>query len=397
MLRAPSPLKQLLQRNQLWYRFEQANQGNIRPVVTDTISRIMACGSTILGHASFVCTNPDCTHESVIPFGCKSRFCNTCGKKRTDQWIEQQKHILPHTTWQHVVFTLPDELWPIFDIHRHLLGKLSALAANILLKQAKDKGLTPAIFTAIHTFGRDLKWNVHIHVSVTCGGLTEDHEQWKALTFYQKIIMPQWRYAVISLLREHYHGELIEPPQHLPDGRSWQTLLDDNYQKHWIVHFAKPTRKPIHTIQYLGRYISRPPLAMSRLKHYDGNEVVFQYLDHTTKQHRRFKCAALDFIKRLVQHIPEKGFRMIRYYGVLANRVRGKLLPKVRELLGQPETKAHSLRYPQLLTATFNLDPMVCLLCQSRMILTGIAIGIPLKHIHLYRTELALMKIIRSE
>ena len=43
------------------------------------------------------------------------------------------------------------------------------------------------------------------------------------------------------------------------------------------------------------------------------------------------------FIKRLVQHIPDKGFRMIRYYGFLANCLRSRLLPIVYNLLAQPE------------------------------------------------------------
>ncbi len=71
---------------------------------------------------------------------------------------------------------------------------------------------------------------------------------------------------------------------------------------------------------------------MSRLKHYDGEEVIFSYLNHTTKQYLRFPSGIDDFIKRLVQHIPDTGFRMIRYYGFLATRVRSKLLPTVYDL-----------------------------------------------------------------
>ncbi|RML41481.1 hypothetical protein ALQ95_200078 [Pseudomonas syringae pv. ribicola] len=38
-------------------------------------------------------------------------------------------------------------------------------------------------------------------------------------------------------------------------------------------------------------------------------------------------------LRRGVQHIPEKHFRMIRYFGFLANRVCGQYLPKVYEAL----------------------------------------------------------------
>ncbi|KEQ14857.1 hypothetical protein GZ77_11345 [Endozoicomonas montiporae] len=111
---------------------------------------------------------------------------------------------------------------------------------------------------------------------------------------------------------------------------------------------------------------------MSRLKHYDGKEVIFSYLNHATKQYLRFTSGVEDFIKRLVQHIPDKGFRMIRYYGFLATRVRSKLLPKVYDLLDQPERKAIPIRFPALMKSSFGVDPLECILCKSRMVMTGI-------------------------
>ena len=33
-------------------------------------------------------------------------------------------------------------------------------------------------------------------------------------------------------------------------------------------------------VNYQGRYIKRPPISDSKLKHYDGNNVIFKYLDH---------------------------------------------------------------------------------------------------------------------
>ena len=105
--------------------------------------------------------------------------------------------------------------------------------------------------------------------------------------------------------------------------------LNPHYEKNWIIHFARPSKNHHRNIKYLGRYLKRPALSMSRLKHYDGKEVVFSYLNHATKQYQRFTSGIEDFIKRLVQHIPDTGFRMIRYYGFLATRVRAKLLPTV--------------------------------------------------------------------
>ena len=124
-----------------------------------------------MGYAKHACSNPDCSHTKKVCFSCKSRFCPTCGKKATDQWILTQQQTLPDTTWQHITFTMPSQLWEIFRINRFLLKAISRLAAKVIKKCADKKGLTPAIFTALHTFGRNLKWNTHLHLSVTCGGL----------------------------------------------------------------------------------------------------------------------------------------------------------------------------------------------------------------------------------
>ena len=153
----------------------------MRPAIVDNVLKMLSCGLTVRGYAVFQCGNPECSHQKKVCF-CKSRFCPTCGKKLTDQWIEEQKAILPDTKWQHITFTMPSKLWELFRYNRELLGCLSGLSTKIILKAARKKGILPGIFTALHTFGRDLKWNVHVHLSVTVGGLTNDNTAWKRCT-----------------------------------------------------------------------------------------------------------------------------------------------------------------------------------------------------------------------
>ena len=226
---------------------------------------MLSCGLSIRGYALFGCSNRDCTHTKKVPFSCKSRFCPTCGKKATDQWIATQQAVLPHTAWQHITFTMPRELWVLFQENYALLGQLSALAAATVQQVAGHRGALPGIFTALHTFGRDLKYNVHVHLSVTLGGLSADHSRWKTLYFPKRKIMPQWRYSVITLLRQAYQeGTLNLPPAlqaQCPTLTIFNTWLDQHYRKAWIVHFTKPNKNPRHTVNYLGRYLKRPPLA----------------------------------------------------------------------------------------------------------------------------------------
>ena len=196
---------------------------------------------------------------------------------------------------------MPGELWKLFRYNRHLLNKLSKLAADTLIKTARKQGVIPGIFTVLHTFGRDLKWNVHIHLSITRGGLTHDGKNWKPLYFSNAALMPQWRYATIDLLRA-----------------AWD--LDKHYRKHWMVYFAKACDNAERNVEYLGRYLKRPPISMKRLEPQKENgKIQFRYFDHKAKQYLRFICSEEEFFKRLLQHIPDKGFRLIRYYGFLAS------------------------------------------------------------------------------
>ncbi|MGF6472945.1 transposase [Paraburkholderia youngii] len=112
-----------------------------------------------MGYASHCCSNGACPHRKKVCFSCKSRFCPTCGKKATDQWIATQTARLPQTRWQHITLTMPSALWEVFRLNRALLKAPSRLAAGIIEKTAARKGILPGIFTALHTFGRDLQWN----------------------------------------------------------------------------------------------------------------------------------------------------------------------------------------------------------------------------------------------
>ncbi len=67
----------------------------------------------------------------------------------------------PNCDWVHLVFTLPDTLWPVFESNRWLLNDVCRLAVENLLYAARKRGLEPGIFCAIHTYDRRLNWHPH--------------------------------------------------------------------------------------------------------------------------------------------------------------------------------------------------------------------------------------------
>lgn len=83
--------------------------------------------------------------------------------------------------------------------------------------------------------------------------------------------------------------------------------------------YAKPNLcDPKIVSKYIDCYLGRPVIATSRIDAYDGNTVTFHYNRHEDNKFIVEKLPVLDFMERLIQHIPGTQFKMIRYYGIYA-------------------------------------------------------------------------------
>lgn len=388
-------IKQLLLSNQNWWRFYEKHKRRIRYDIVTCITKLLSCKNIIRGYLEYSCSNPGCTHIKRIPFTCKCKACSSCGKKSTEVWLQRQKQILPNTSWQHITLTMPYELWDFFWYNRQLLNLAAGIAANCLLTMAKKKKIIVGIFLAIHTFGRDLKRNIHFHLSVTLGGPSEDLLQWKSMFFHQATLMRIWRYQMVSLFRKMQPLLIVPTPlkTQLGTNYSFNKFLNHLYQKTWIVDCAKPSPNFKKTLSYLSRYTKRPPIAESKLREFYGNNVIFSYLDHTTKTFRNFTLTIEQFIARFIQHIPDKNVRMVRYYGFLSNRTRGKFLPIVYKLLNQEKLNQKSLPgFVELMQKNFSFNPLKCILCGHQLVLSSIRFGKNITELLSSHRELALLK-----
>ena len=163
----------------------------------------MSCKNKVRGYKKYKCSNDLCDNIKIIPHTCKSKLCSSCGKKGTAIWIAKQNNILPNTEWQHITFTMPSELWDLFWLNRDLLNQITKLAADCIMILVSKLDVVPAIFTALHTFGRDLKRNVHVHLSTTRIGLHTNLKKTKKLFFKQHSLMKMWKHRVIKLFKSH--------------------------------------------------------------------------------------------------------------------------------------------------------------------------------------------------
>ena len=292
-------------------------------------------------------------------------------KKATDLWIATQLNRLPDCDWVHLVFTLPDTLWQVFESNRWLLNDVCRLAVENLLYTARKRGPEPGIFCAIHTYGRRLNWHPHVHVSVTCGGLNK-HGQWKKLSFPKDAMRSWWMWNMRLLLLKAWSEGMAMPESlsHITTESQWRSLVLKAGGKYWHVYMSKKTAGGRNTARYLGRYLKKPPIAASRLAHYNGGaSLSFRYLDHKTGETATETLTQRELVARLKQHIPEKFFKMVRYFGFLANRMCGEKLPQVYRALGmdKPEPVA-KVCYVQMVKQFLSRDPFECVLCGGRMV-----------------------------
>ena len=155
----------------------------------------------------------------------------------------------------------------------------------------------------------------------------------------------------------------------------WYFFLESQYQRYWNIHFAKKTQELKQTVNYLGRYLKRPPISASSLRHYSGGTVVFKYLDHQDGKHKTKTLTQEEMILRYVSHIPQHHFKMVRYYGFLSNRKRGRILPLVYIALEKTGSKkTETLTYAKQYKGFIGKDPYQCTLYGNRIVFTGFSI-----------------------
>ena len=109
-------------------------------------------------------------------------------------------------------------------------------------------------------------------------------------------------------------------------------------------------------ICYIGRYVRHPSIANSRIVAYNGEAVKFVYKDKQEKEAYKIMLVN-DFISALISHIPEKNFKMVRYYGIYSRK-------KIRRT--KERFKQLSLCNNLLLKSTKN-NAVYCPCCSGEM------------------------------
>lgn len=331
-----------------------------RDVVIENVDKMIYCGDASYGGAMYRC--PDCGEWKYVAFRCHSRFYPTCGNMYAIDRTTVMSFKLINCTHRHCVFTIPEQLRPYFLKDRKLLNCLFSAVRSVVLrmfhKMNKSKNFTPGVICVLHTFGRSLQWNPHIHCLISEGGVS-DEGFWRKADFFSYTYL---RNAFFTALLNILHSKL---------GKSFKVMKAHIYQhcKDGFYIFAKPNLCDPKTVtKYIGRYLGRPVIATSRIDNYDGENVTFHYNRHEDNKLIIETIPAIDFIALLIQHIPDKHFKMIRYYGIYArNRESDKKLYKAVSKEAHKFLLSYN-RWRNSILSSFGYDPLKCPKCGQAMI-----------------------------
>lgn len=126
------------------------------------------------------------------------------------------------------------------------------------------------------------------------------------------MLRKRFQTSLLALLEKNLGKDIFKPIKN----HIYKTSSNGFY-----VHAPKVKARDIKsTVKYVIRYAGKPAMAQSRILNYDGEFITFWYDRHEDNQRVEETIHAYDFIKRLIVHIYDRYFNVVRYYGLYAKK-----------------------------------------------------------------------------
>lgn len=308
--------KMILNLNDNWETYLKSGVYVVRDVEKREVDKMLSCMDPEKGHSVYMCSG--CGKTKVVPHSCKSRICTVCGKKHADEWAEKINKEMYAVPYRHIILTVSDRLWPYFEGNSVLQKLMLDTAAKVMkdivkVHNGKDKKAEPGIIMVLHPFGRDLKTNMHVHMLMTEGGLSPNGKCIPMPYIDYRVIRKKWQYYILTAIRKA-----------MPGNKELAKIIDWCFKERTNGFKIKAKRriegKTKQAARYMALYVRHPAIADSRIIGYDTQNVTFVY-----EREGKTNTIVMDkyeFIHNVIKHIPDKNFKMIRYFGIHARRAK---------------------------------------------------------------------------
>ncbi len=279
---------------------------------------------------------------------------------------------IPH---RHIVMTLPHQLNGLIKKNKEkLLSVLMRVSADTFKDWMGHKHkIKPGIISVLHTFGETKDYHVHSHMIVSWGGIDKQTSALKPI---------DGEYVNYDFLKTKFRCKFEDELTAMFDNgtlaHDFKTrgelllFIKRINKKKWIIHLEPPMKIPTQVVRYIGRYSKRACLSEYKITKMEGENISFRHKDYKTKDSNNkpveleINLNYRDFFPRLLQHVPPKYFRVVRYYGLYSNRVN---IPN--EYLfteeNEPETGSQN-NWESLQLEKTGKNPLICSSCQKRKV-----------------------------
>lgn len=324
-------------------RFIERNRASLTWAQVKVLNAIARCRTAALGGHRDQCAH--CGYQAISYNSCRNRHCPKCQTNAREKWLRARERELLPVSYFHLVFSVPHALVPLIWQNKKVLFRLlfEASAATLLEIAADPKhlGAETGCLSILHTWGQTLQPHPHIHCVVPGGGLSRDHTRWISSRphFFLpvKVLSRVFRGKFVAGLKRafrrkklSFHGACFP----LSNQKAFTAFLRTLFHQDWVVYSKPPFGGPEHVLQYLARYTHRVAISNHRIIDVSDTHVAFRWKDYAHHNKRRtMTLTHEEFLRRFLHHVLPKGFPRIRYFGFLANRRRGELLPVCRTLL----------------------------------------------------------------
>ena len=247
------------------FRAIQAQNGKpIRKAILKNVDLMINCKNLKNGYLFFEC--PHCNKFHIQGLSCHSRFCPSCGKKYRDARANEISKTIIYAPHRHITWTIAKELRDFFQRHREMYDFLFEAVNDVLTyivvkgsKKARKEKRKLGFISTIHTFGRDMKFNPHIHT--LCAECTIDKDgNKKPFTHFN---YKQMRLSFMTQLLKKMNAYLKENgiPGEYTDFCNVKTNLYKRYGEGFYVHAPQNNIKSRKGIKRIANYVCRYALS----------------------------------------------------------------------------------------------------------------------------------------
>lgn len=233
-----------------WYKVPK----QMREHIDEAVRKALKCSEVKYGFAEYKCER--CGESTKVPFTCKSKFCNRCGRLYTMKWAEKQRENMLRVVHRHSVFTIPQELRNYFYSKRELLKELQDGVYEVInywYNKKKGSNLAVGVIAVLHTFGGDLKWNPHVHALVTEGAIDKNSKWWKSVDYIPYTYLKKsWQKVLLDIIKKYFDSYKT---------RRLISYLYKTYPKGFYVNAKRKLDDTRQAVKYIGRYLARAAIA----------------------------------------------------------------------------------------------------------------------------------------